>query len=380
VIDVADCGPLQLVVIQPTPYCNINCSYCYLKNRRNKGRITPEILEATFRKVFTSPFVQSEFTVTWHAGEPLIMGVHFYEEAIQLIASLTPKGFRVRHAIQSNGTLLNEAWLDLIERHRISFGLSLDGPAHLHDRNRKTWDGRGTHDRAMQAVSLLHARGLPFSVIAVVSNDTLDHADEFYSFFRDAGIRSLGLNVEEIEGVHLGSTLEYQGAEERYRAFLERLSYLCRQHPSVRIREFTIAELLLSGQPPAQSQTVPFRVLNVDYKGNFSTFSPELLDARSPEYGDFLLGNVLEDELQDALSSYKLGRIYRDITAGINSCAATCEYFAVCGGGTPGNKLFEHGTFSVTETMHCRLTQQVVHEVVATDMLIRLSKNGRNEG
>lgn len=369
----SECGPLQLVVMQPTPFCNINCTYCYLAGRRNKARISVETVAATFEKIFASQIPHDDFAVVWHAGEPLVMGTQFYDEVLSLVDSLKPGDVRVEHAIQTNGTLLTDTWCDLIQRHRIKIGVSLDGPAALHDTSRLRHDGRGTHARVVQAVKLLQRHGIPFSVLAVVTDNTLGHVDEFFDFFHELGVRNLGFNIDEIEGVHTDSTLVHDGAEERHRRFLERLYQLSLTCPEMRIREFTYSEALLQGAEPPLSQVVPFRILTVDYAGNFSTFSPELLDVSHPDFGNFLFGNVLSDELQDALTSQKFRRVWQAIATGRGRCESTCAYYEVCGGGTPVNKLFEHGTFASTETMHCRLTQKVLHGVVARGMLAQLS-------
>jgi hypothetical protein len=57
----------------------------------------------------------------------------------------------------------------------------------------------------------------------------------------------------------------------------------------------------------------------------------------------------------------------RDIQAGVEMCRARCEYFSVCGGGEPVNKLAENGTFVSSETTYCRMTK-----MRATDLVLDL--------
>jgi hypothetical protein len=63
----------------------------------------------------------------------------------------------------------------------------------------------------------------------------------------------------------------------------------------------------------------------------------------------------------------------RDISAGVELCRQQCEYFSVCGGGAPVNKLTENGSFATTRTQFCRLIQ-----IVPTDLI--LSALDRLEG
>jgi uncharacterized protein len=72
----------------------------------------------------------------------------------------------------------------------------------------------------------------------------------------------------------------------------------------------------------------------------------------------------LRDDLDAVKSTTKLQRIQADIDEGIARCRESCSYFAVCGGGSPSNKYFENLSFASTETMHCRLSKQVLADVV----------------
>ena len=101
----------------------------------------------------------------------------------------------------------------------------------------------------------------------------------------------------------------------------------------------------------------------MDWAGNISTFSPELLGLKNADYGDFLLGNINRDALVD-LPSGRIARMPRDIEAGVEMCRDRCEYFSVCGGGEPVNKLAENGTFASTETAYCRLTKMRATDLV----------------
>jgi uncharacterized protein len=84
-------------------------------------------------------------------------------------------------------------------------------------------------------------------------------------------------------------------------------------------------------------------------------------DAR---YGDFLLGNIMRDSLADIYRNCLASALHRDIQAGVQACAKSCEYFSVCSGGSPVNKLFENGSFTGTTTSFCTLINQVPIDVI----------------
>ena len=93
-ISAGQVGPLALLVIQPTPFCNLDCSYCYLPDRSNKGKMTLETLEKTFNWVFSSGLVRQPFTLLWHAGEPMVLPASFYEQATLALERCNVSGSR----------------------------------------------------------------------------------------------------------------------------------------------------------------------------------------------------------------------------------------------------------------------------------------------
>ena len=55
-----------------------------------------------------------------------------------------------------------------------------------------------------------------------------------------------------------------------------------------------------------------------------------------------------------------------DVAAGVSKCREGCAWFRFCGGGAPGNKYFENGSFDSTQTLFCRLHRQALADVVLT--------------
>ncbi len=243
VLQTAKFGTVRLIVIQPTPFCNLDCDYCYLPDRRSKHRLSLDLIEPIFKNLFQSQFIGQEFTVVWHAGEPLTMPISFYESAFDKIdrvdREFNSNHCLISHAFQTNGTLINQAWCDLIKKYRIKVGVSLDGPALIHDAHRTTRKGLGTHASTMRGISLLQANQIDFSVIAVLTNNSLNFPEEIFNFFMEHQIRNVGFNIDETEGANESSSLGKDDAEERYRAFMKRLYELAKStNGYLRVREF----------------------------------------------------------------------------------------------------------------------------------------------
>ncbi|EHJ11147.1 putative arylsulfatase regulatory protein [Crocosphaera watsonii WH 0003] len=115
-IDISSFGPISLVVIQPTPFCNLDCDYCYLPNRNLKKRLSLDLIEPIFKTIFTSPFVGDFLDICWHAGEPLAVPISYYQEMFKRIEiadkKYNHKQVPIYHSIQTNGILINQAWCD----------------------------------------------------------------------------------------------------------------------------------------------------------------------------------------------------------------------------------------------------------------------------
>ncbi len=374
-------GPLELLVVQPTPFCNIDCSYCYLPDRANTGRMSLPTLDRVFAWVFDSGLVRGPFTLLWHAGEPLVMPLAFYEKAAQLLEMHNRDGVPVRHAFQTNATLLDGAWCGFIREHGLEVGVSLDGPGFLHDRHRRTRSGEGTLGRVLRGVRMLRDAGIPFYVISVLTAESLSYPDELYDFYRSNGIESVAFNVEEIEGPHTSSSLAGEGVPERFRRFLARFVDLAtRADPPLLVRELTLSVGAVLGErygPGSRTQeNRPWAIVNVDWQGNFSTYSPELLGLSSPRHGDFALGHVSRDTVASVEATGRFVRLEGEIARGVEMCRESCDHFAFCGGGAPANKHFENGTFASTETLFCRLHKKVCLDV-ALGWLERNAAEGR---
>ncbi|HWB51938.1 MAG TPA: cyclophane-forming radical SAM/SPASM peptide maturase GrrM/OscB [Stellaceae bacterium] len=360
---------IQLLIVQPTPFCNIDCRYCYLPDRTNKAVVARETLVNLFSQVFASGWCAEELSVVWHAGEPMVLPIAFYRDVFAMIEELRPAGLPVRHSFQTNGTLVDDAWCAFIAEAGVAVGVSIDGPAHLHDRNRVTRSGRGTFDKAVAGIRRLRAHGVPFHVISVLTAESLAAPHEMLDFYLAEGIDHVCFNVEESEGEHRSESFAQAGIEEAYYRFLSEFWRLSAAHPErIRfIREIDDAQRNIFRPREAgfaNQLTTPFAITSMDWTGNIATFSPELLGLKSAVYDDFVLGNINRDRLVDLAERPLLKRMQADIDAGVAQCRESCEYFSVCGGGEPVNKLFENGSFATAETTYCRMTKMRATDLV----------------
>lgn len=386
----ASLGPIELVVLQGTSFCNLNCSYCYLSetSRKTKGSMSLASIETIFTNVLTSPFLGKSLQVSWHSGEPLVLDQDYYRNAIDSIIRLKNKfsqpDFDIQFDIQTNGTLINPQWCAFFKEYRdvLSVGVSCDGPEFLHDAYRKNWAGKPTHRDTCRGIELLRDNGIKFDIIAVVSAESLNFPREFLAFFRvyEGDVRQFHFNL--LDELSLDSREHRNLYASKYSNFLITLLDSIREADNPNefliIRNFSgFFERMFSDDDTrntydARSMSHPFKTLNVDTFGNVSTFYAGLVEEDCEDiYSDgrgLTVGNLITQRLEDIASSRKLYRIAEDFELSHQACESSCEFFPLCSGGYNLIKHKRFGTFQATETPECFIHVKTFAKVMLDDI------------
>ena len=185
--------PIQVVTKPIGPVCNLDCEYCFYLAKKDlypggeHFRMTDEVLE-TYVRQFIAAQPGPEVQFTWQGGEPTLMGVDFFRRAIELQQEHLPAGWRCTNALQTNGTLLDTQWGELLAEHSFLVGISIDGPAWIHDRFRVDRKGEPTHERVMAGLHVLREHGVDHNVLCVVNALNSQHPLDVYRFFREEGV------------------------------------------------------------------------------------------------------------------------------------------------------------------------------------------------
>jgi uncharacterized protein len=370
-------SPVQLLIFQPTPFCNLNCTYCYLPDRKDKRVMDVEIVRTAVKKLKEEDLLEPGFGIIWHAGEPTVVRREQYAEYFAAIRDVLGDFELINH-FQTNGTLIDDRWCEFIKEHQIAIGVSLDGPDFIHDRSRKSWSGRGTLDKTLHGIEALKRHDIDFHTISVIGEASLGHAKEIYDFLVSLGPVLLGFNVEEEEGVNQTSSLTDRS--NRVEEFFQELYDLGRENgfdPPIREFENACGSIAAGHGSESNQQIHPYRIVTISVDGAFTTFSPELLGMSAKAYGGLEIGNVKTDSFRGALETPKYQQMVGDIVAGVKRCEETCEYFDVCGGGAPANKLFEKGSFAVAETRFCEQSLKIPTRIVLNDLETVLAGTGK---
>jgi uncharacterized protein len=142
------------------------------------------VLEAHIRQYIQSQ-TGPQVVFTWQGGEPTLMGLDFFRRVVELQARYRRPGQAVENDLQTNGILLDQQWCDFLRANRFLVGLSIDGPAEIHDAYRRAKGGQPTFDRVMATARLLRENRVTFNALCVVNRISGRRPLDVYRFLRD---------------------------------------------------------------------------------------------------------------------------------------------------------------------------------------------------
>ncbi|MDO5297192.1 MAG: radical SAM protein [bacterium] len=173
-------------VVKTTTACNFHCVYCSEGDKPAQNlplelfcRFIDELPEFLARRQ------EKNVDILWHGGEPLLWGRERLEKAMAYAERKLAENYALTFSMQSNGYLLDEDALALLERHRVNVGVSLDGYRELQNANRPTRDGQPTFDRVWQNIMELRRRQLGGSILMVLNIERDIDTDQLFAFIRD---------------------------------------------------------------------------------------------------------------------------------------------------------------------------------------------------
>ena len=181
--------PFHLMA-KPTGFqCNIACDYCFylekeegtLKSWSQKRHMDDQTIENYIRG-YIEATPSSEVEFAWQGGEPTTAGLPFFERAVALQKRFS-NGKAITNTIQTNGLLIDNAFAEFMAKQGFLVGLSIDGPEQIHDRYRRTRNGKGTHSLVLKALQCLKEHGVERNILCVVNSNNANQASDIYRYF-----------------------------------------------------------------------------------------------------------------------------------------------------------------------------------------------------
>lgn len=169
--------------------CNLACDYCFFLSKDQlypgaRFRMSDEVLRAYLRQLIEGHRT-TDVVVAFQGGEPTLLGKDFFRRAVAFAREVAGPGRQLEFSVQTNGTLLDDEWAELFAEDGFLVGLSIDGPAVVHDRYRVDKRGAPTHERVVGAWRLLSRHGVDTNILCAVNAHNGDRGLETYRYFRD---------------------------------------------------------------------------------------------------------------------------------------------------------------------------------------------------
>ncbi|WP_340614623.1 cyclophane-forming radical SAM/SPASM peptide maturase XyeB [Xenorhabdus thailandensis] len=189
------------IILKISERCNINCDYCYVFNKGNSAaddspaRISDENINhlVNFFQRASREYDIDTLQIAFHGGEPLMMKKQQFSSMCDRLISGNYFGLKMQFALQTNGILVDDEWIDIFEKYSVNVSVSIDGPKHINDRHRLDRKGRSTYEGTVRGLHMLqnaYKEGrLPSSPsILSVANAKANGAEIYRHFVDNLGV------------------------------------------------------------------------------------------------------------------------------------------------------------------------------------------------
>ncbi len=342
--------------------CNLRCAYCYYLDKAllyptEDGSFKQQLMSDRVLRDFIEQYIsttESEVvTFCWHGGEPLMAGMDFYKRVIKYQKKYSA-GRQIENALQTNGLLLNQEWCRFFHDNNFLIGLSLDGPAEIHDSYRKTQGGGPTFSRVMRAIENMTKLRVEFNTLSVVNRLCEGRGAELYRFFKSIGshymqfIPAVDLLTEE-NIPHLGNRSRLTGPHGAAQAQLAEWSvsaegygrFMCDIYDEwvksdigsyyVQLFDATLANTV-GAQPGICSMAeICGHAPTLEHNGDLFTCDHFV-------YPEYMLGNIKSRSLAEMQSSQQLFDFGVAKATQLPKPCRTCSYYKLCTGGCPKHR------------------------------------------
>lgn len=335
--------PIATYVLKVASRCNLNCRYCYVYNKGDESyrtqpyQMRPETVSALLSRVASYCLEANlrEVAFIFHGGEPLLAGKDFFRQFVAETTAILGSRVTPTYALETNGTLLTSEWLDLFRELDIGFGISLDGPAAINDRNRVNHAGAGSYSQVRRALdAVLADRRLDQlfgGVLTVI--DLAAEPLELYHHWREIGIRRCDFLLPDGTYDNRPPGLSPDGQQTPYADWLIEIfdEWFENEDTGLSIRIFeNMINLLFD--PEAGNEALGGRqngLLVIESDGGMEPV--DALKVCGPAFTKLGL-NVSRNEIRDVYSA-DLVQLYQQGAARLCSTCRACPVVAVCGGG-----------------------------------------------
>ena len=337
--------PLNNLLIKPAgPDCNLDCEYCFYLEKEaffpntKVHRMLTDVLRTLIKQTLEQS--RGGISFAWQGGEPTLMGLPFFQQAVD-IQQQYGKGRQIGNALQTNGVLIDREWAAFLKQYNFLVGLSLDGPAHIHDRYRLDKARKPTHEKVLKAAELMLAQDVAVNALVVVNDYSVQFPEEIYEYHKNLSLTYMQF-IPCVEGGSGGKDdlAAFTVPVEQYGEFLSKLFDLWSadivdgvEKTSVRFFDSVFRGYVNFDPGDCTLLADCGTYLTVEHDG--SVYCCDFYVD-----GEHYLGNAMETSLQSMLNS-ELQIRFGSEKADLPKECLDCEWLKQCRGGCPKDRLLD---------------------------------------
>lgn len=338
--------------------CNLACDYCYYSSCGGQPatirKIRYELLEKFIKEYMELD--QRVASFIWQGGEPLLAGLDFFENVINLQKRYVKNGTLISNSLQTNATLITDEWALFFKQNNFFIGVSLDGPKEINDIRRVNGQGMGSYERIMRGIACLRKYNVDFNILSVIHEENVDKAKELMSFYQKENFTHVQLiPCMEFQSQKPDSPGKYLITPEQYGDFLCEVFDVWYNdgNPTISIRFFdNMLSIYLGRQAELciHHQTCP-KVIILEQNGDAYPCDFYINDK-------YKLGNAGVDRLSDILSNPVYSQ-FLNLKQDLPEKCRVCKYIKYCYGGCPRNRISNGTSNQVNPDYFCESYMQI---------------------
>lgn len=322
--------------------CNIDCTYCYFFHggdesyKKHPPYVSLETTQelANFLKQGCEELGLKKVIIGYHGGEPMMIGANQLGKMCEIFNTTLSGIAEVEFGMQTNAMLVNQKWIDLLNKYKIDVGVSLDGPKKYNDIHRLDKRKKSTYELTVIGLKKL-MEGLKHSkpgVLSVINPES--NPSEIYRHFVDVlGIKSMDFLLP-----HNSYHSPLPAAPEMYGQFLSELFDVWQSDddPAIHVRFFDdVLSSFLGGYSSVYGRgfnnrnNAPPHLINISSNGDLGPVSELMVTSDKVMHTGC---NIRTHKLSELLSS----PIFTKLTCALESVPDACQqccWQRVCGGG-----------------------------------------------
>lgn len=337
------------------PICNLNCQYCFYLEKENlypnvkKWAMPDDVLEQ-YIKQYIEGQTTNVISFAWQGGEPTLLGVDYFRKIVDLQKKYA-NGKIIENGFQTNGVLLDDEWGAFLHENKFLIGLSIDGPAELHNKYRVDKGNHPTFEKVIRGLEMLQKHEVEFNTLTTVHKGNVNHPLEVYEFLKGIGSKYLqfipiverradaprddGLSLISPDFEESAFVTEWSVNPRKYGKFLCDIfdQWVCNDIGETYVQMFDLALEMWVGRP---SSLCIFRpecglALAVEHNG-------DLYSCDHFVYPENKLGNIMEENLAKMVGSEKQQKFGKDKKDKLPKYCQKCDVRFACNGECPKHR------------------------------------------